>query len=54
VELTGVAGNCTVSGANPRTVVVPFSGTATATFDVTCVTRVGDLEVTAPSGSVGR
>jgi hypothetical protein len=47
VELTGVAGNCTVSGANPRTVAVPFGGTASTTFVVTCTARVGDLDVTA-------
>jgi hypothetical protein len=46
VELTGVAGNCTVSGANPRTVTVPFGGTVTTAFGITCVARVGDLNVT--------
>jgi hypothetical protein len=46
VELTGLAGNCAVSGANPRTVTVLFGGTATTTFAVTCVARVGDLDVT--------
>jgi hypothetical protein len=46
VELTGVASNCTVSGANPRTVTVPFGGTATTTFAVGCVAPFGDLIVT--------
>ena len=36
IALTGVAANCTVSGANPRTVTVPAGGTATTTFSVTC------------------
>src|SRR5206468_6915811 len=35
VELTGIAGNCTVSGQNPRTVTVATSGTTT-TFTITC------------------
>src|SRR5438105_618400 len=48
VELTGVAGNCTVSGQNPRTVSVPTSGTTT-TFTITCAALpppTGDLTVT--------
>src|SRR5205814_10178034 len=36
IELLGVAGNCTVSGANPRTVNVPANATATTTFSVSC------------------
>jgi uncharacterized protein YjdB len=36
VELTGVAANCAVTGDNPRTVNVPFAGTAQTTFDVSC------------------
>src|SRR5204863_418905 len=35
VELTGIAGNCTVSAQNPRTVTVATSGTTT-TFTITC------------------
>jgi len=38
VTLLGVAGNCTVSGANPRTVTVPDGGTTSTTFDVSCST----------------
>src|SRR5207237_3969134 len=45
VELTGVAGNCTVSGQNPRTVSVPTSGTTT-TFTITCAALTGSLTVT--------
>src|SRR5437773_243928 len=36
IALTGVAANCTVSGANPRTVTVPAGGTASTTFSVSC------------------
>jgi hypothetical protein len=36
VALSGVAPNCAVSGANPRTVSVPADGTGTTTFSVTC------------------
>src|SRR5438094_5322864 len=45
VELTGIAGNCTVSGQNPRTVSVPTSGTTT-TFTITCAAITGSLTVT--------
>ena len=46
VALTGVAGNCTVSGANPQTVNVPSGGTASTTFSVTCGATTGSLTVT--------
>src|SRR5436309_1086766 len=36
VALSGVAANCTFSGANPQTVTVPAGGAATTTFAVTC------------------
>jgi hypothetical protein len=36
VALSGVASNCAVSGANPRTVTVPAGGTGTTAFAVTC------------------
>jgi len=52
VQLTGVAGNCTVSGANPQTVNVPSGGTASTTFTVTCSATTGNLTVnTSTSGS---
>ncbi len=44
VELTGIAGNCSVSGQNPRTVTVATSGTAT-TFTITCTALTGSLTV---------
>jgi hypothetical protein len=36
LELTEVAGNCTVAGDNPRTVAVAARDTTVATFHVTC------------------
>jgi glucose/arabinose dehydrogenase len=54
VALTNVAGNCTVSGANPRSVTVPSGGTATAGFSVSCTATAttGDLTVaTSTTGS---
>lgn len=36
LELTDVAGNCTVAGDNPRVVVVAASDTAVTTFHVSC------------------
>jgi len=51
VALT-VAGNCTVSGGNTRSVTVPSGGTATTAFSVTCTTPPGNLTVsTSTSGS---
>jgi len=49
VELDGVAGNCTVSGQNPRSVSVPVNATAQLAFAISCVTpppTSGDLTVT--------
>jgi hypothetical protein len=46
VGLSGVAGNCTVSGSNPRTISVPSGGTASTTFTVSCSTSPGNLAVT--------
>jgi TolB protein len=45
VELTGVAGNCTVAGSNPRNVTVTAGATVSTTFDVTCA-GMGSVEVT--------
>ena len=38
VALSGVAGNCSVSDANPQTVTVPSGGTVTASFSASCTT----------------
>jgi len=45
VALSGVAANCTVSGANSRTVTVPADGTSTTTFAVTCSAQLPTPEV---------
>src|SRR5438552_18086203 len=41
-----VASNCTVSGANPRTVTVPAGGTGHADFTINCAPTTGELVVT--------
>lgn len=46
VELSGVSANCAVSGANPRSVDVTAGATASTTFNVTCSSTVGSIEVT--------
>ncbi len=49
VALSGVAANCSVGGANPRTVTVPSGGTVSTTFSVTCAATgggTGSLTVT--------
>jgi hypothetical protein len=55
VALSGVAGNCTVGGSNPRSVSVPGGGTASTTFSVSCTAippTTGDLQVnTSTTGS---
>ena len=50
VVLSGVAGNCSVSGGNTQTVNVPSGGTATVAYSVTCATPPGDLTVTTSTG----
>jgi hypothetical protein len=52
IALTGVASNCTVSGANPRTVTVPAGGTTSTTFTVTCAAQQASGEVIG-KGQVG-
>src|SRR5207302_721405 len=48
VSLSDVAANCTMSGANPRTVTVPSGGTGSTTFAVSCTAppTTGNLTVT--------
>jgi hypothetical protein len=52
VGLSGVAANCTVSGANPRTITVPAGGTTSTTFAVTCAAQQTGGEVIG-KGQVG-
>ncbi|MDH3498243.1 MAG: hypothetical protein OER21_15910, partial [Gemmatimonadota bacterium] len=49
VTLSGLAANCTVSGSNPVTVTVSAGATAQATFNVTCTSTTGSIQVTAAS-----
>src|SRR5436309_3895440 len=52
VALSGVAGNCTVSGGATQTVTVTAGQTATLPFSVTCAAITGNLTVTTnTSGS---
>jgi dipeptidyl aminopeptidase/acylaminoacyl peptidase len=46
IELSGVAANCTVNGANPRSVTVAFGATVTDAFEVACT------EVPLPAGKI--
>jgi hypothetical protein len=45
VYVGGVAGNCTVQGANPRTVSVSATGKTTLTIQVVCGARLGSILV---------
>jgi len=50
VELSGLASNCTVTGANPNTVTVVANATVQSSFTVTCVS--GSIEIiTETSGT---
>lgn len=39
VQLSGITANCSLAGANPRTVTVPAGGVADVRFQITCVAR---------------
>jgi Tol biopolymer transport system component len=45
VELLDVPGNCTLEGANPRSVEVAFGDTVEVEFFATCTSRLGAVEV---------
>ena len=45
IELTGVAGNCTVTPDNPRTVTVPQGSAVQTDFEISCAAIVGNVEV---------
>lgn len=52
LTLSGIAANCTVSGANPVSSTVVAGATDDVAFDMTCTQVTGDLRVTAStSGS---
>jgi hypothetical protein len=46
LRLEGLASNCQIAGANPRTVTVPRARAATVTFQVTCAQFTGTIRVT--------
>jgi hypothetical protein len=50
LTLTGIAFNCTVSGANPTSSTVVIGATDSVAFDLTCAPVTGDLRVTASTG----
>lgn len=47
LTLTGIAANCTVSGANPASSTVSVGATDAVAFDLSCAPVTGDLRVTA-------
>jgi len=53
VQLTDVASNCTVSGANPVVVTTTTSSVTDVTFQVTC-TALPTVRVTAPTSGTNR
>jgi hypothetical protein len=54
VELSGIAGNCAVSGANPGSVSVAAGATNTLAFEITCSSASGSIQVvTTTSATAG-
>ncbi len=52
LQFSGVAGNCSASGTNPRAISVTAGETATVAFEVTCVATNGTIRVSVTtSGS---
>jgi Tol biopolymer transport system component len=52
VQLSGIAANCSVQGANPRPVTVADGATVTVNFAVACTATSGNLTITtATTGS---
>lgn len=49
VELSGLAANCGLAGANPRSATVPAGGGVEVTFVITCAAGTGTLVVTTES-----
>jgi hypothetical protein len=47
VQLSGMAGNCSVSEGNPRSVAVASGGTTSVTFAVTCTATTGGVSITS-------
>ncbi len=53
IELAGIAGNCGVGGQNPQTVTVVAGSTATLSFEVTCASGTGSIQVVTTTSGVG-
>jgi hypothetical protein len=52
VELAGLSGNCTLQGANPRSVTVTGGATTDLSFAITCTATTGNIRVSVTtSGS---
>ena len=53
VELSGIAGNCAVSGENPISVSVAAGSTANVAFVITCSANAGSIEVSTTTSGDG-
>lgn len=53
VRLDGAPAECAVSGDNPRSVEVTAGETANTSFDITCTTPAGSLEITTSTTGDG-
>lgn len=54
IYVGGVADNCIVNGANPRSVSVPVEGITTIAIEVACIARTGSLLVTTRTQGASR
>ncbi len=52
--LSGIAGNCSVSGGTSQTLNVPAGGTGTASFSVSCTALPGSLTVTTSTSGASQ
>ena len=53
VQLSGLAGNCAVQGANPRAISVSAGTKVEVSFAITCSTTTGSLEVRTTTTGAG-
>ena len=53
VELAGIAGNCGVGGQNPQTVSVAAGSTASLSFEVSCASGTGSIQVVTTTTGAG-
>lgn len=45
VQLAGIAGNCSVVGENPRSIIITAGETTTVSFEVACIATRGSIKV---------